>query len=166
MLLLLPMPWILSVLIAAFIHEVCHMIVICLLGGRICAVQIGPCGVVIEAEGICGLQEALCALAGPFGSFCLLFMIHKWPMLGLCGLLHGCFNLLPIYPMDGGRVVLRVLEYWIPLCAEQIVGRIELGTWILLLSGVVWMLLRYGAGYLPVCAFLTLFARGILRKRP
>ena len=166
LLLLLPIPWLLAVLVAAFAHEVCHVCAICLLGGRIHALRLGPYGAVIEAEGVHGLQEALCALAGPFGSFCLLFLTRKWPMLGLCGLLHGSFNLLPIYPMDGGRAVLRMLEYCFPTRADQIAGRIELGTCIFLFSGSVLWLVKYEVGYIPICILLVLLVRGILRKRP
>lgn len=48
-------------------------------------------------------REAVCALAGPLGSFVLVSLGKYWPELALMALGQGIFNLIPVYPLDGGR---------------------------------------------------------------
>ncbi len=105
LLLLLPLKWLITGFIAAVFHELCHMAAVCLAGGRVTGLRIRPLGIVMNVEGIRGFREALCALAGPAGSLVLVLFIRPFPMLGLCGLIQGVFNLIPVYPMDGGRIL-------------------------------------------------------------
>jgi Zn-dependent protease len=63
----------------------------------------------METTPLTPIQEAFCALAGPMGSFLVLLMSEVLPEAALCGLFQGAYNLLPIYPLDGGRISLCVL---------------------------------------------------------
>ncbi len=108
LLLLLPVQWILAMAIAAAFHELCHMAAVHAVGGRVNSLKVLPFGAVMVVEEISGLKEGFCALAGPLGSFLLVLFIRPFPVLGICGLVQGLFNLLPVYPMDGGRI-LRIL---------------------------------------------------------
>ena len=120
MLLILPLPWLTSILLAAVIHEVCHLIALKFCGVNIYRIHIKTHGAVIETEALSSLKELICAAAGPAGSFlCLIFMRH-FPMLALCGLLQGSYNLLPIYPLDGGRIVHAFTVILFPHHAEAI----------------------------------------------
>lgn len=166
LLLVLPMKWLLAALTAACIHEVCHMAAVLLAGGNVRRMTVAPFGAVIEAEGISGLREALCALAGPLGSFLLGFLIHRFPLLSLCGLVQGAFNLLPVYPMDGGRALLRLLEAAVPERAERLSGWVERSVLILLLSAAVTGAVRYALGIFPVLLCILAILKAILRKRP
>ena len=103
--LLLPIKWLICATVAACVHEIFHIICISIVGGKIQAIIIGPAGVVIETNSMSGYGEVICALAGPLGSLFLVFLIYRFPILGFCGLVHGVFNLLPVYPLDGGRAV-------------------------------------------------------------
>lgn len=108
--LLLPAKWLLGAVMAACVHEMGHILAVLLLGGIVRRIDIGPLGAKIHAEGIEGGREALCALAGPAGSFLCLLLIRKFPVLGLCALVQGIFNLLPVYPLDGGRALSCLLK--------------------------------------------------------
>lgn len=102
---LLPFRWVLGALIAAAVHEACHLLVLKLTGVPVYSVTLGSMGAKIEMGPLEPGQEILCALAGPAGSFLMLLLCNVFPEAALCGLVQGVFNLLPVYPMDGGRVL-------------------------------------------------------------
>ena len=107
LLLTLPLNWLLSALAAAAFHELCHGAAILLLGGRIWGVRIGSGGAVMETEPLSSGKELVCALAGPAGSLLLVLTFRIFPRVAVCALVQGAFNLLPVFPLDGGRAALR-----------------------------------------------------------
>ena len=118
--LILPLPWLTALFLAAAIHEVCHLLCLRLFMIRVFRIRIGMQGTSIETAALSPIQELLCAAAGPAGSFlCLLFLRH-FPILALCGLLQGSYNLLPIYPLDGGRILHAIVCLLFPHRGETI----------------------------------------------
>ena len=103
--LMLPWDWLLSAIMAAGFHECCHLAAIACCRVPVRQIRIGGFGASIETGIMTPSQELLCALAGPLGSVSLVLFIRRFPLLGLLGLAQGLFNLLPIYPLDGGRVL-------------------------------------------------------------
>jgi len=118
--------------LAVFAHEAGHLL--CLLWMRIPpqGIQIGFTGAVLDTAPLSAWQEGLCAAAGPLVNLLLglLFfrILHSFALLNL--LLAG-YNLLPVFPLDGGRIV-RVL---FPETAETVFA---MGTVLLLTAGCVW----------------------------
>ncbi len=109
LIMLLPIYWVLAVLLAAFIHEIFHALVILCLGGRIDGIYVGGRGAALITEPMSGIRECICAVAGPLGSF-MLILLSKWfPRLAACGFIHGLYNLLPLFPFDGGRILRGLL---------------------------------------------------------
>lgn len=104
-LLTLPLEWILAAVTAAAIHECCHVAALRICGVRIFGFSAGSEGARIETEPMGRWQELCCALAGPVGSFLLVLLIRWVPLISICALFHGLYNLLPVYPLDGGRVL-------------------------------------------------------------
>lgn len=106
-------------------------------------------------------QELVIALAGPAVNF-VLAAIGGWVWLGtsstlvmafvVTNLVMGVFNLIPAFPMDGGRVLRALLTKWmgfIPASRLSVrIGRVF--AWAFLIGGVYW----YNAGLLMVGAFL------------
>ena len=107
----LPLPWLAAAMTAAVIHETCHILAVFLSGGTIQRMIIGVHGAVIDASSLPVLPHLICILAGPAGSLLLALIGNSLPRLALCGLVQGLFNLLPLYPLDGGRALKCVTAY-------------------------------------------------------
>ena len=79
-------------------------------------------------------------------------------MFAWASLVLGCFNLLPVPALDGGRA-LHLLVSWVldPMAADRICRRVGLGCALLLTAGALFLTVRYQAGL-----FLLLGASGTL----
>ena len=104
-LLLLPLQWVCAVVCAALWHEFCHYAAIRLCGARPMSWRIGSGGMEMAISGLPQWQELVCALAGPLGGFLTLAVMRFFPRFVFCCVAHGIYNLLPVYPLDGGRVL-------------------------------------------------------------
>lgn len=105
MVLILPIKLLLAAFFAAAVHEFSHILAIFACNIPILQIKISAGGAVIRTMPMTPLQELLCALAGPCGSLLCLLFARAFPLLSLCGLVQGLYNLLPLYPLDGGRIV-------------------------------------------------------------
>lgn len=114
LLLLLPLDWLLSAITAALVHEGCHLLAVRLFGGRIFVIRIGIGGCVIESGELEWIYSLFAILAGPVGSLSLLAFRRFLPKIAVCGMIQGLFNLLPVLPLDGGRILQLLLCRWIP----------------------------------------------------
>ena len=103
--LLLPWKVVIFFGVASAVHELCHLAVLRILRVPIHQIKIGFFGACLTTGSMTPQQELICAAAGPAGSLCLTLTAGWMPVLALFGLVQGAFNLLPIYPLDGGRVV-------------------------------------------------------------
>lgn len=104
-LLLMPIKWVLSAMLAAAVHELGHCAAIWAFGGRVYEIRIGAFGAKIETEPMAGREGAVCALAGPAAG-ALLCLFWRWlPAAAFCAFVQTVFNLIPVYPFDGGRAL-------------------------------------------------------------
>ena len=112
-LLIFPLNLILAWALAVIVHEMCHYIATRLCGVEVEGLSISAGGINMETGFMSGKQELFCSLAGPFGGLCLLFLARWLPYTAICAFAHSIFNLLPLYPLDGGRalrcIVIRLL---------------------------------------------------------
>lgn len=167
LLLAVPLPWLTAAVTAAAFHELCHCLIIWILGGTVCKISVGGGGTAIEMANLSTGKELLAAMAGPAGSFLLLLLAVRSPRLALCGLVQGLFNLLPVYPMDGGRILFCGLTLAFPLeSAERVCIWVENATFFLLLTCSIAQNFLYPAGLLPFFFFLGMTIKAKRRKNP
>lgn len=164
--LLLPINWVLAAAAAALVHECSHILALWLLGGRIHGICVTPFGAEIHGDGIEGYSEILCALGGPVGSFCCVLLVHRFPVFALCALAQGLFNLLPVYPMDGGRILQGLLQKLCPSRAESIGKWVQMLTCMILIAGSIWLSFERSLGYWPVLLCFLVILKAALRKKP
>lgn len=113
-LLLLPLRWMISFVICAAIHEAAHILCAVCMGIKIERIRILAFGVRIYTGTMTGLQELICAMAGPIVGL-LPVLLHRYcPEAALISLLLSAYNLLPIYPADGARILQCILEWLVP----------------------------------------------------
>ncbi len=116
----------------AFIHELGHMLVGILLGFKPDKLEIMPYGVSVGFNVKCedynkkikngnmlAIKKLIIALAGPLTNFIItiIFLMANIKFFGIerelviySNILIGIFNLIPIYPLDGGRVIKNILH--------------------------------------------------------
>lgn len=107
--LLLPFPWVTAWLFAAVFHELCHYLAIRLLAGKGTRVKLYSYAAHMHLPQMGRGREVLCALAGPAGSLLLLAFSKFFPRIAICGAMQAMYNLIPVYPLDGGRAMQCVL---------------------------------------------------------
>lgn len=115
---------------AALAHELGHLTAMFLTGASIRGVRVTACGPVIEYGGDLDRRQEMGILAaGPVAGvfFAVLCFITDIPFLcytGAIALLAAMFNLLPVLPMDGGRLAQYALEAVMPERTAAIVLRV------------------------------------------
>ena len=165
LLLTLPLPWLAAAGAAAGIHEAGHLLAIWFLGADARKIQVGSTGAKIHTAFSEPWRELLCAAAGPTASLLLLLVAKLFPRIALCGFVQGLYNLLPIYPLDGGRMLCSALKEWLPAKAEKITLVAGQGTGCLLLAGALAALLCRQPG-IALLLGATAVRSGALGKIP
>lgn len=105
------------------LHELAHFLISKKLGYKLNNLYIMPYGICLNYKdsAIEGSDEILIALAGPFINILLCFIsVALWWLFPetyyyldyfcFCNLVLGVFNLVPCFPLDGGRVLVSLLS--------------------------------------------------------
>lgn len=166
LLLLLPLRWILAAVIAGFIHEFCHIAAILLLNGKIRRITVGAGGCVIDTQPLTYRQQFVSILAGPLGGISLLLFRRLLPEAALCGLIHSLYNLIPIMPLDGGRLLKLLLEVLVPDKAEKVLDITRWGIILLITAGCLWAMAPLDGGIGWMLLVMVWLVRLIPRKIP
>lgn len=157
--LLLPLKLVVAWLLAACIHELGHYLALRITGTAVYRISVGAMGARMDTEPMPPWKTVLCALAGPLSGLLLIFVLKRFSLLAICGVLQSFINLLPLFPMDGGRVLRCLLEK-LPLKRPEVIyTAIESAIMGILLLLAVYLSLRLLLGPLPIMAVVFLFVR-------
>lgn len=107
------LPW---GLLSCALHEMGHAAAAVRLGGRVRELRLTAVGAELRLDYLRPLgyaQDSLVALAGPAVNLACgaLAMAAGWELCGAAALVIAGFNLLPIPPLDGGRVAYDLLAW-------------------------------------------------------
>ncbi|WP_281889033.1 site-2 protease family protein [Paenibacillus sp. YYML68] len=119
---------IVTLFVIVLIHELGHVSVARSFGWKVKEVQLLPFGGVAameEAPGSRALEELLVALGGPLQNVWMMLVAYALTLLGLipqawgdyfiqANALIAAFNLLPVLPLDGGRILQVLIGLWLP----------------------------------------------------
>lgn len=155
--LVLPIRWIMAVVMAALFHELCHIFAVYCVGEGVRSIKVTQKGAVIETTPMKPFQELICILSGPVGSLSLFLLHHIFPRLTVCGIIQGVFNLLPIYPLDGGRALACILGMHFSVqTTQKICDAVKYMFMIILLLAGLWAAYPIGLGFIPLLMSLYL----------
>ena len=154
-----PRSYAFAVLSSVFIHELGHTAAALLLRKKPIAVRIMPTGInILLPPASSYTEEFLIASAGPLMNFLYAPMCALLPY-GVGGtvrgvsLLLGTLNLLPLAPLDGGRILSALLT---PVCGSE-VCRVISDVCSLILLALLWVLSLYIFFYSGINCMLLLF---------
>lgn len=148
-------------LLSLAVHETGHLVAMKCSAVPVCGVRLMASGAVISG-GFSGYrQEIACAAAGPLASFLLSFLLFRpLPELAIVSGLLGAVNLLPVYPLDGGRILRGVLLLHLEQSvAERILRLVTAAVCCLLMVGACCAAAELQAGLWPVFAALVILWR-------
>lgn len=153
-----------SALLLGAAHELGHLAALCLCAVPVRRIRLGALGAVIETGTMAPRTEFVCALAGPAVNLLACWALRRGlPGAAILSLAMGAGNLLPLYPLDGGRALRAALIAALPLRAAAAVGgAAEALTLAALAVGALLLCRRFGAG--PAVLYALLLAN-LARER-
>jgi len=158
---------------SVLLHELGHAMAARFYGIRTAHISLYPFGGVAAMEGMPGepRHEMVVALAGPavnfglavlFGAGFVLTSAMPWAWMALLNVMMGLFNLIPAFPMDGGRVLRALLSWkWGFVQGSQVAIAIGRGFAVLFVAGG----LAFGAWNVVLVGGFLWFAVHIERRR-
>lgn len=117
-----------SLFVIVFIHELGHVAAARLFGIPVISIQMLPFGGVAVMEDTVHLsagKEMMIALAGPFQNLLLIVCAYFYQFIGYgdgaflnyfieCNIIIALFNLLPVLPLDGGKISQAMISLLAP----------------------------------------------------
>lgn len=149
-------------LVGIAVHEAGHLLSMVVFGVPVKRFHLTAAGAVIDGGFIGYGQELFCAAAGPASSFLLAVICGRSaPELSVVSGLLGAVNLLPIYPLDGGRILRSVLLLRLQQSrAEKILRYVTAVVSSVLMVCACWAAVELQSGLWPVFAALVVLWRG------
>lgn len=117
-----------TLFVLVMLHEMGHVTAAWSYGWTIRKIELLPFGgvaVIDEWGNARAKEEIVVSLAGPFQHIWMILLSYvfyvtgwwsqEWTLYFMkSNLVIAAFNMLPIYPLDGGRILQSMLSYWLP----------------------------------------------------
>ena len=104
-----------AVILSALAHELGHYFYLLLRGREVRHIRFQLFGAAMETPPLSFRDEIFCALSGPAVNLLLFVLLGKnAPMPASVNLCLALYNLLPIFPLDGGRILRSSLHFVLP----------------------------------------------------
>ena len=175
---------VLFLFLSAAVHEIVHIYVFTFFGAKLSVIELLPFGIsarLLDETKVGYVQEIVCMLAGPVANlamagFCWLaqfVIVHIGPavlvqgfdFLIVCNLCFALINLMPIYPLDGGRALFSFLESRLPIeKAEGISLFLSYVFLIFLLVGGISLIIYTGCNFSLLLIFGYLLMYLLIRR--
>ena len=133
---MLPVRYLAAAMFAAAVHEMSHILALKAIRVPVNRIEIGPFGAKIYTMDLTPIQEAICAAAGPAGSFLLMYIAAFAPLTAFFGLIQGSFNLIPMFSLDGRRLIHGLMQFCFPVKGKRIA---QVLSWIFVAGSVCWV---------------------------
>ena len=148
---------------AVFLHESAHILALRLCGGRMCGFRPVPFGLCIQYDenslslgGEIAVSGAGCAVNLLSAAVSLvLYRFCGVDILdfGIVSLLTAALNLLPVQPLDGGRLLYLLLAAWRSLLCVPRDGGADIWLWLFAVFACVVFAFDLAGGHLSAAVF-------------
>lgn len=148
-------------LLAVLLHESGHFLALRLSGVPVTGFSLKLTGAVIQTGAADSREMLLCALMGPAVSLLAAAVCCRFaPWFSIVSGGLGLLNLLPLYPLDGGRILRASLELfgWEDKM-KPVIRAATFGTCGLLMLLACWLTAARQAGLWPIFAVLILLCK-------
>ena len=142
-------------------HETGHILALTLMRARIHKLRLTFSGAVLVTDPLRSSREIVAAAAGPAVNAVFLAVFAKSePQIAFVNLLLLSYNMLPFYPLDGGRILRAVLHLLFSANAAEGIERIVcVACCFFLLFGAAWLTCVRHVGLWPVIVWGLLAVR-------
>lgn len=148
-------------LIALAFHEMGHLLIMKLVDIPVYRIRLSGAGAVIQGGFMGYRQEIVCAVMGPVGSVLLaIACARRLPELSVLSAALAAVNLLPVYPLDGGRIFRGILLLYLEDDrVEKILNRTTAVVCCLLMICACWTAIELQSGIWPIFMVLVILWR-------
>ena len=153
------------------LHEFAHIAALLLVGGRVGSLYAKGFGIALKTAPLSYTQELVTALSGPALSLFLFLIFLPFCTRGeslffccFCNLSIFFVNILPIYPLDGGRALYCLLCTKVFYRTACVITRVISCIFLLplcIISVIILVRTGYNLSLLIICIYLGVLALGV-----
>lgn len=155
----------------SLLHELCHIVCLWVVGGNVKSLRARGFSMALDTSFLNYSQECAVALSGPFLSLLLFFAFLPFYKINesiffccFCNLAIFCVNILPIYPLDGGRALYCFLCKKYSLGTSNVIMRVISCIFLLpllILSVIILFRTGYNLSLLVITVYLVFLVLGV-----